>query len=1451
MIERIIDFSIKHKPLVGLGVLLLIAFGVRAAILLPVDAVPDITNNQVQVITIAPTLATVEVEQFVSYPVEQVLSNMPNMTEMRSISRFGVSQVTLVFEDDMDPYLARQLVNERLQMVRSNMPDGVEQPYLAPLSTGLGEVYQYVLHTAPGFEDRYSPMELREIQDWIIARRLTGIPGVAEINSFGGYLKQYEVSVDPLRLQGMGIGLDELLLALERNNANTGGAYIERNDQAYYIRGLGLAESLEDIGQIVVRTPEHGAPLLVRDVAKVQLGHAPRYGAMTRNGEGEVVGGIVMMLRGHNASEVVAAVKERMIEVERSLPEGLVVDPFLDRADLVSRAISTVETNLIEGALIVILVLVLFLGQLRAGLIVASVIPLAMLFALILMNLFGVSGNLMSLGAIDFGLIVDGAVIIVEAVLHRMQGIPAANERLTRDRMDQEVSGAAGRMMSAAAFGQLIILIVYIPILTLRGIEGKMFGPMAQTVSFAILGAIILGLTYVPMMSALFISRRTGPSNTLSDRAMAALERGYRPILNFALARKVSVLVGALALFVLSIFGFTRMGGEFIPQLEEGDFAFHSILPPGASLSASVRNNTLVEKKLLSYPEVKMVVGKAGTAEVPTDLMSPEQTDVMIMLNEKHTWTTTKNYWDLADTLYNALHSIPGVFFEINQPIQMRFNELMTGVRQDVAIKIYGPDLDTLVHYAGQIASLVQDIPGAGTPQVEQVEGLPQIAVRYDRERLAALGYDVAGLNRSLRAAFAGEAAGAINENERRFDLVVRADEGFRKSIDDVAALYVRNDRGDQVPLGQLADVKFEAAPAQITHENAQRRIYVGVNARGRDVESLVREIEQRVDAEVVLPAGYYLTYGGQFQNLVEAKQRLTVVVPMALLLILVLLYFSFRSVPLALLIFSTVPMSAIGGVAALYLRDMPFSISAGVGFIALFGVAVLNGLVMISTFQHLAEEGEMDILVRIRKATKMRLRPVLMTASVASLGFLPMALSSGSGAEVQRPLATVVIGGLITATLLTLVVLPVLYAMFFKGRKVVATVVPALLLLFVFSAGDASAQELRQLSLDSVLSMAQRTSPSLQAVRATEAGSQQLRRTAFDLPRTEFQYMQGQFNSYERQDNNITIQQRLPFPTAVAARSGLVKAEAESATVKRRVSEADLRYEIAGMYHHLQYLHAMEALVSEEDSTYQELARVADARHSAGEGSFLQSTTAAVRMGEVQEKHRRLLAEIALAQERLALRSGYDTPVDVLRTPLEALVVPGTPADPLRGNLDLLRFDQELQVAHQRKRVESNAMLPDLMLGYFNQSLIGTPTNAENMKLADRGDRFEGFLAGVSMPLWFVPQAARAKAAGYQEEAARNTLEDARLRSRSEIQAVLSRLQQDETTMKRYTDEALPNAERILSTSNTAFVAGDIGQAEHVLNVQQAIEIRQAYLRVLFEHNANVLLLQRLIPMP
>ena len=1447
MIERIIRYSIQHKLVVGLGVLLLIALGVRAMMRLPVDAVPDITNNQVQVITIAPTLATLEVEQFVSYPIEQALSNLPEVHELRSISRFGVSQVTVVFDDAFDTYLARQLVAERLQLVRGDMPDGVQPPYLAPLSTGLGEVYQYVVHPKPGFEDRFTPMELREVQDWIIARRLMGTPGVAEINSFGGFLKQFEVAVDPLRLQGMGLSIGDLLTALERNNANTGGAYIERSNNAYYIRGLGLARTLDDIGRIVVDTPEEGAPLLVRDVAEVRLGHAPRYGAMTRNGEGEVVGGIVMMRKGENASKVVDAVKERMKSVEAALPEGLQIDPFLDRADLVSRAIATVEKNLLEGALIVVLVLVLFLGQWRAGLIVASVIPLAMLFALIMMDLTGVTGNLMSLGAIDFGLIVDGAVIIVEAVLHRMQHLPASG-RLDRERMDHEVSGAASRMMNAATFGQLIILIVYLPILALSGVEGKMFRPMAQTVSYAILGAIILSLTYVPVMSALFVPRRTGPSRNFSDRMMEAVGRAYRPTLELALRFRRGVVIGALGLLALAVAAFLRMGGEFIPQLEEGDFAFHSILPQGSSLTASVRNNALVEERLMAFPEVKMVVGKSGTAEVPTDLMSPEQTDVMILLNPRDAWTTTDDYWSLADSLLAALQEIPGVFFEINQPIQMRFNELMTGVRQDIAIKVYGPDLDSLVHYAERIAHIVRDVPGAGPPQVERVAGLPQIAVRYDRERLAATGFSVDQLNRTVRAAFAGEPAGAIYEHERRFDLVVRADSSRRSDITDVGGLYVANDRGERLPLSQVADVRYEDAPAQVTHEDAQRRIFVGVNARGRDVERLVADIEEQVAAQVDLPPGYFVSFGGQFENLVEAKRRLSLVVPLALALILALLYFTFRSLPSALLIFTAVPLSAIGGVAALLLRGMPFSISAGVGFIALFGVAVLNGMVLISTFQQLREEGVDDVWERVRQGTRMRLRPVLMTASVASLGFLPMALSSSAGAEVQRPLATVVIGGLITATLLTLVVLPALYVLFFGSRRARAPKALAVLLPLLLLGGVAQAQTPLVLSLDSALSIARMQAPALRAAVAEELRADALRRTATEMPATELEYMRGQYNSYVPDDNNITIKQRIPFPTLMAARGGAARAGAEVARADRMSIEADLRMAVQRTGLRLRYLQALDSLMERTDSVYEALARSAGVRHEAGAGSLLERTTALARASEVHTRRMQVQADRQVEQYRLGALLGMRGPVDASPGPLRALPTPmGADTAVLALNPDLVRLEQQAEVARQEHRVARNAMLPDLMVGYFNQTLIDAPTTAEGLPLAAPTDRFDGFMAGVSVPLWFVPGAAKAKAGAYREESARQAWNDARLQLMAEHQALLLQEQRDRALLRWYEQEALPNAERILATSLTAFEVGEIGQAEHLLNLQQANTIFQEYLRTVDSLNGTVLQLERI----
>lgn len=1031
MLDKIIRFSIRNKLIVGILTLALVVWGIFSLTRLPVDAVPDITNNQVQVITLSPSLAAQEVERLITFPIEQTMAVIPELKEVRSISRFGLSVVTIVFHDDVDIYWARQQVNEKLGEAKSNIPPGIGMPEMSPISSGLGEIYQYVVHPAKGYEKKYDARELRTIQDWYVRRQLLGTPGIAEVNSFGGLLKQYEVALNPDKLRSYNLSISDVFTALQKNNENTGGAYIDKKPNAYFIRSEGLIGSTADIERIVVKNIPNGLPVLMRDIGTVQTGSANRYGALTRNADGEAVGGIVMMLKGRNSNEVVKAVKERVEQIRKTLPEGVVIEPFLDRSDFVGRAIGTVEKNLIEGALIVIFVLVLFLGNLRAGLIVASVIPLAMLFAIAMMQLFGVSGNLMSLGAIDFGLIVDGAVIIVEATLHhlagRVQGKGAV--KLTREEMDEEVYTSAIRIRSSAAFGEIIILIVYLPILALVGIEGKMFRPMAQTVSFAILGAFILSLTYVPMISALFLNRRISDKPTIADRIMAFFHRIYDPVIRRALTRKGIVTSIAVALFGVALVLFGRMGGEFIPTLEEGDFAVETRLLTGSSLSETIdkvgKASGILMKK---FPEVKEVIGKIGAAEIPTDPMPMEACDLTILLKPKKEWTSASSREELANKMQEALEAIPGVSFGFSQPIQLRFNELISGVRQDVGIKIFGEDLATLASLAQKIGGIVNRTDGARDLYVEQIGGLQQIVVSINRDRIAQYGLDIATVNEAINTAFAGQSAGLVYEGEKRFDLVVRLDQQSRRDISDVQGLYITTPSGNQVPLQQLATVEMATGPNQVQREDAKRRIIVGFNVRGRDIASVVKDIEAAIGKEVKLPTGYFIRYGGQFENLREANARLSIAVPIALLLIFALLYFTFNSVKQSLLIFTAIPMAAIGGVFALLLRGMPFSISAGVGFIALFGVAVLNGIVLIGEFNRLKKDGLTDLQEIVLQGTATRLRPVLMTAMVASLGFLPMALATSAGAEVQRPLATVVIGGLITSTLLTLLVLPCLY---------------------------------------------------------------------------------------------------------------------------------------------------------------------------------------------------------------------------------------------------------------------------------------------------------------------------------------------------------------------------------------------------------------------------------------
>ncbi|AXY77921.1 CusA/CzcA family heavy metal efflux RND transporter [Paraflavitalea soli] len=1431
MLNKIIHFSIKNKLIIGLFTLGLIIWGTWSASKLPVDAVPDITNNQVQIITLTPTLAAQETEQLVTYPIEQSIANLPDLVEMRSISRFGLSVITVVFDDKVDVYFARQLITEKLKEAEQKIPKGIGTPELGPVSTGLGEIYQYVIHPKKGAEDKYSAMDLRTMQDWIVARQLYGTPGVAEVNSFGGLLKQYEVAVNPDRLKGMNTTMGEIFTALEKNNANTGGAYIDKKPNAYFIRGIGLVSSLEDIRQIVVKNVS-GIPVLVKDVATVQLGNAIRYGSVTYNGEKEVVGGIVMMLKGANSAAVVSRVKEKMATIQRSLPQDVLIEPFLDRTDLVDRAVSTVKTNLIEGALIVIFVLVVFLGNIRAGLIVASAIPLSMLFALGMMHAFGVSANLMSLGAIDFGLIVDGAVIVVEATLHHL-GLRKTGGKLTQAEMDVEVFDSASKIRSSAAFGEIIILIVYIPILTLAGIEGKMFRPMAQTVSFAILGALILSLTYIPMMSALILPKTRMTKRTIADRMMGFLQRLYTPLLTKALKARKGIVLITVAIFGLAIFCFSRLGGEFIPQLREGDYAFHCILPQGTSLSQSIETSMQASRIVKSFPEVKMVVGKTGSAEVPTDPMPPEASDLIIVLKPVKEWTTTKDYNELADMIKEKLEVIPGVFFEVNQPIQMRFNELMTGVRQDVAVKVFGENIDTLAGIANKVARIVQSVQGATAPQIERTTGLPQITIEYDRARIAAYGLNVDDINNTVSTAFAGQAAGVVFENERKFDLVVRLDSSSRSSIEDVSNLFVATPDNKQIPLSQVATVRFKEGPAQISREEGKRRIVVGFNISGRDVQSVVEEIQGKLDGAQLLPTGYYYTYGGTFENLQQASARLQIAVPIALVLIFLLLYFTFHSFKEALLIYTAIPMSAIGGVFALMLRDMPFSISAGVGFIALFGVAVLNGIVLISTFNQLEKEGMTDVFQRVFEGTKTRLRPVLMTATVASLGFIPMALSTGAGAEVQKPLATVVIGGLVSATFLTLFVLPMLYILFNKKRRggrqaVPATVIISILLLTTLSPQAQQGGGTR-ISIDQAITGAGRNLQFEINQQQITKGQAQIR-TGGALPKTGVFAENEDLRPSDREGIlKIGLSQSIGWPGLYGAQKKLYKEQLNYYTVNGQVVNAEVKRHVRTVYYQLWYLQDKQHLYQRLDSIYATLSTAAIIKVKAGDSPGLDSIAANVRLRELQALAQQTATEVAVQQRILMQLLNTDSVYLPAAGALEKLPLLTGGGDSLHPVLALQQ--QQVNIANAGIVVTKNSNRPEFSGRFFSQRLYGL------------SDPFTGFSVSVALPL-LGTGATRNKVKVAQAEVA---LQEKELAYAQQVlltkrdQAV-KEVQKNAAMLSFYENTGLKQATEIIKAATLAYRAGEIGFTGLSQYLTQAIDIQRNYLENLNAYNHSVI---------
>jgi cobalt-zinc-cadmium resistance protein CzcA len=1447
MLNAIIRFSIGNKLIIGLFILALVAGGSFAVSRLSIDALPDITSNQVQVITTSPSLAAPEVERLVTFPIEQACANIPGLTELRSFSRFGLSVVTIVFDDDIDMYLARQQVGERLTLVRDQVPAAANMPEMAPATTGLGEIFQYIVRPQKGYEGKYDLTELRSIQDWIIRRQLLGTPGVADVSSFGGRLKQYEVAIMTDKLKSLGITIQDVFEALQKNNENTGGAYIEKGPAALFIRTEGLATAKEDLEQIVVKHTAQGIPIFIRDVAVVQIGHAVRYGALTYKNEGEVAGAVVLMLKGENASAVIKAVKTRIEQIRKTLPEGIVLDVFYDRTKMVNNAIGTVKTNLLEGALIVVLVLVLFLGNWRAGFIVASVIPLSMLFAVLLMNLFGVSGNLMSLGALDFGLIVDGAVIIVEAVLHRLhQGKRFEHlHRLSQPQMDEEVEQSAGRMMNAAVFGQVIILIVYLPILTLVGIEGKMFRPMAQTVTFALLGAFILSVTYVPMISALLLSKKLKHTTTFSDRMMTVFQRWYRPVLQKALAFPKTVIAVTVILFAASLFILSRMGGEFIPELEEGDFAVDSRLLTGSSITqtidAAAKAATILQQR---FPEVEKIVTRIGASEIPTDPMPVEMGDIIILLKPRKQWTSAGSFDELANKMSQALEDVPGLKTGFQFPVQMRFNELISGARQDVVCKIFGENLDSLAMFAAHVGNIIHTVQGAHDLYVESVTGLPQIVVKYNRSALAHYRLNIADVNQVISTAFAGQSAGLVYENERRYDLVVRLQEEGRKDPADVENLLIPTPGGIQVPLYQVANVSIEEGPNQIQREDARRRIVVGFNVRGRDVQSIVQELNEKINRQAPLPAGYYLKYGGQFENLVQAKKRLSVAVPAALLLIFILLYFAFGKIKYGLLIFSAIPLSAIGGIVLLWLRGMPFSVSAGIGFIALFGVAVLNGIVLIAEFNRLRQQGSIDIKQIIMEGTSVRLRPVLMTAAVASLGFLPMALSQGAGAEVQRPLATVVIGGLITATLLTLIVLPVLYN-WLVGRRSTKRPPPAVIALItgLLLTTGASAQTtgVRKMNLDQMLQQAHTQNMTLQVSRKQVDYWKQLQTSTVNLPRTQVGAEYGNINSMNN-DTRFYINQSFGLPVVYRRQKALYKAEEMSAVAQNQWRQRELDKEIRTVYYSMVDLLERQRLLQRLDSVYGRFLEAAALRLKTGETDILEKSSAEAQVYQLRLQQQQVAADIRIDQQRLQWLLNT---TDSLLPDYQQAKLQAAPADTtvLAQHPAVQYRQQQVAVQAAQTNVERSSLAPEFTIGYNNQSIIGYQTkDGVTQQYYGAGDRFNIYQLSVGIPLFNGAAKARIRAGKIHEEVAGMQAAVTARQLSNEVQLLIEEHKKYLEQVAYYEQTGLQQAALIAKNAKMGFEKGATSYVEWTLLMNNAVTIELGYLQAIHALNTTVI---------
>lgn len=1435
MLQKIIKISIQNKFIVLLFTAAIFGFGLFSLTQISIGAVPDITNNQVQVITTSRNLSTQDVEQFITYPIELEMANLPGVEEIRSTSKFGLSVVTIVFSDAMGTYLPRQLIAEKIKTASEKIPAGFGTPEMGPITTGLGEIYQYILDTKPGFKNKYSVMELRTIQDWVVKRQLSGIPGVVEVNTSGGFLKQYEVAINPEKLKSMHISSAQILDALEQNNSVAGGGYIEKTNKSYFVRAEGLIKSIDDIENIVIKNVL-GVPVLIKDVAQVNYGSAIRFGAITGNGEGEKVLGQVMMLKDGDSNKVINAVKQRVAEIQKTLPEGVYINGFLERSELIGKTTFTIAENLILGVIIVVFIVILLLGSFRSGLVVASVIPLSLLFTLSMMYLFDVDANLMSLGAIDFGIIIDGAVIIVEFIAFKITSNKKELQSLSvserQGRIDEITYTSSSKMMTSAVFGQLIILIVFIPILSLSGIEGKMFKPMAMTFSFALIGAMFLCFTYVPVVASIFLKPEKDTKNNISTRLMNFFYSLYEPVIKWALYHKKIVIGFSVALLVVTGFIFNNMGGEFIPTLDEGDFAIQPVLKTGTSLTKTTEITTKIEQILLdNFPEVDQVVSRIGAAEVPTDPMSMEESDIIIKLKPRSEWVSANSKDELADKFKEKLSIIPGVDFEFTQPIEMRFNELITGVRADVAIKIYGEDLKVLAQKAEEIKAKIANVEGASDIIVEKIDGLPQMTVTYNRKKVARYGLNIQTLNNVVSMAFAGTIVGNVFEGERRFDLVVRLDESYRKNIDHLRNLYVDTPLGNKIPLNEVATIEYTKGPAKISRDNTKRRIVIGVNVRNRDMESVVEDVKKIIEAEVKLPVGYTVSYGGQFENLNSAKARLKIVVPIALLLIFILLYFAFKSVKDALMIFSAIPLSAVGGVLFLWGRGLPFSISAGVGFIALFGIAVLNGIVLIEHLKALKEQGMDNVYERILVGTKERLRPVILTAAAAALGFLPMAISTNVGAEVQRPLATVVIGGLFSATILTLVVLPVLYALFDTKksdvkRKRKLKNLSILLLLLIPVTGFS--QE-RRLSLEDVIEIGFENNKQLNIQKLLIDRNDKLENSAFEIDKTSVYYSKDRTNlgTDGKPLQTFGISQTVAFPSIYFAQKKANKIQTKMSELSFELAKTDLIKNISQAYYEIVYLNEKLAYVTYIDSLYQNFSKAAKRKYELGATNYLEMITAQSKYKEYTTQIKQLNNDIKIAYTNL--NSFIQLP-EQYKISIEKL-----------PKLEIRKIDVSSHLINQyyvenssyfkaKKSVETQQLLPNLAFNYFNSKDVGLNSSVNS------------FQAGIAVPLFFFGNSAKISAAKISEDMASEVAFDTELKLKYIYKNLLQKLERSEAELTYYTESGAILANEILKTAIRSYKNGEIDFFQYIQSIETSNQININYLQNLNTYNKIVL---------